>query len=137
MGQPITTKQGGICSAFPNVCKTPAPPPPGNLVPIPYPSIGQLNTAHDTASKVLAGGFEVVTTKSKIDSTTGDAAGTGGAVASTPPNSVGKAVEFTKGSATVFAQGNPVVRMGDPTKQNNGNAVGSVLGGFARVLVGG
>lgn len=134
MGQPITTKQGGICFAFPNVCKTPAPPPPGNLVPIPYPSIGQLNTAHDTADKVLAGGAEVVTTKSKIDNTTGDAAGTGGGVTS---GTFGKAVEFTKGSATVFAQGNPVVRMGDPTKQNNGNAVGSVLGGFARVLVGG
>jgi hypothetical protein len=132
MGQPITTKQGGICFAFPNVCKTPAPP--GSPVPIPYSSIGQLSAARDTASKVLAGGAEVVTTKSKIDTTTGDAAGTVGGVTS---GTFGKEVEFTKGSATVFAQGDPVVRMGDPTKQNHGNAAGSVLGGFARVLVGG
>ena len=72
MGAPITTKQGGICFAFPNVCLTPAPP--GPPVPIPYPSIGQLSDAHDTAAKVKAGGSEVVTTKSKIDNTTGDAA---------------------------------------------------------------
>lgn len=132
MGAPVTTKQGGICFAFPNVCLTPAPP--GPPVPIPYPSIGQLNTAHDTANKVKAGGFEVVTTKSKIDNTTGDAAGTSGGVTS---GTFGKAVEFTKGSASVFAQGDAVVRLGDPTKQNNGNTVGTVLGGFPRVLVGG
>jgi hypothetical protein len=37
----------------------------------------------------------------------------------------------------VFANGNAVVRLGDPTDQNNGNAVGKVLGGFPKVLVGG
>lgn len=133
MGQPITTTQGGICFAFPNVCKTPAPPPPGNMVPIPYPSIGQLSAAKNTAAKVKAGGAEVVTTASNIEATTGDAAGTGGGVKST---TFGKGVQFTQGSSTVFAEGNAVVRMGDPTSQNQGNATGTVLGGFAQVLVG-
>ena len=132
MGKPITTKSGGICFAFPNVCFTPVPPPV-NQVPIPYPSIGQLSSATGTASDVKAGGSEVVIKTSTISSTTGDAAGSIGGVTS---GSVGGQVEFTSASGTVFANGQGVVRMFDQTKQNNGNAVGTVLGGFATVLVG-
>ena len=40
---PASTKGGGMCFAFPNVCKTPAAPSP---LPIPYPSIGQLTNAN-------------------------------------------------------------------------------------------
>lgn len=132
MGQPITTKQGGTCFAFPNVCWTPAPPSPSPMA-VPYPSVGQLNAASRTASKVLAGGFEVVTTDSEIPSTTGDSAGTTG-VKST--QLVGGKVTFPVGSSSVFAESKAVVRLGDPTSQNNGNASGTVLGGFATVLVG-
>ncbi|MGL5839622.1 MAG: PAAR-like domain-containing protein, partial [Sphingorhabdus sp.] len=117
---------------FPNVCLTPAPP--GPPVPIPYPSIGQLNTTQSFSTDVNAGQFGVVTVTSNIPTTTGDAAGTVGGVTS---GTFGQKVEFTKGSATVFANGNAIVRLGDPTKQNNGNAVGTVLGGFPTVLVGG
>lgn len=135
MGKPITTTKGGICFAFPNVCKTPVPPPP-TQVPIPYPSIGQLKDATGTSPDVNAGSNPVVTTASTIASTTGDSAGTGLGVKGSPP-SIGGPVKFTAGSASVFANGNAVVRMGDPTDQNNGNAVGKVLGGFPKVLVGG
>lgn len=134
MGQPITTTAGGICFAFPNVCKTPTP---AGTVPIPYPSIGSLSEAVDVSPSVKAGQKPVVTTASKIPTTKGDAAGTLGGVKATPPTSFGKEVKFTQGSSSVKANGNPVVRMGDPTDQNNSNAVGTVLGGFPKVLVGG
>lgn len=134
MGNPITTTAGGICFAFPNVCKTPTPG--GPPVPIPYPSIGSLGDTVAFSSSVNAGQNPVVTTASSIPTTKGDAAGTLGGVAGSPP-SFGGPVKFTQGSTSVFANGNPVVRMGDPTDQNNGNAVGTVLGGFPQVLVGG
>ena len=132
MGRPITTTKGGICFAFPNVCKTPSP---GGPVPIPYPSIGKLSDAQGTSPNVNAGTKPVVTTASIIPDTKGDSAGTaGGGVKS---NTISLEVEFTAGSASVFANGNAVVRFGDSTKQNKGNAVGVVLGGFPKVLVGG
>ncbi|MCZ0962490.1 DUF4150 domain-containing protein [Paracoccus benzoatiresistens] len=129
MGRPITTTKGGICFAFPNVCMTQVGPA---TVPIPYPSIGQLADAGGT-SKVKAGGSNVVRKADTIGSTTGDAAGQAGVTSGT----VGGKVEFASFSATVKAEGSEVVRMFDQTRQNDGNAVGVVLGGFPRVLVGG
>lgn len=130
MGKPITTTAGGTCFAFPNVCNTPVGT---SMVPIPYPSIGQLSATQGASTDVNAGGSSVVIKSSKILSTTGDSAGTGTGVSS---HTIGGKVEFVTASNTVFANGSGVVRMFDQTKQNNGNAVGQVLGGFPRVLVG-
>jgi Domain of unknown function (DUF4150) len=134
MGKPITTTAGGICFAFPNVCKTPAVPSP---VPIPYPSIGQLSDAQGTATSVNAGRKPVVTKASSIQATKGDSAGTGGGVTSLV---TGGPVGFKTFSGTVFANGSQVVRLFDQTEQNKGpagaNAIGIVLGGFPTVLVG-
>jgi hypothetical protein len=130
MGKPITTKSGGICFAFPNVCLTQVGPA---TVPIPYPSIGQLSDASGTASNVKAGGAEVVTQASTIASTKGDSAGVSGVTSGT----VGGPVEFKTFSSSVFAGGKAVVRMFDQTLQNNKNCVGVVLGGKPSVLVGG
>ena len=133
---PITTTAGGICFAFPDVCLTPPAPP----VPIPYPNIGQLSDATSVSDstgtgQVTVGGKPVVLANtSTIPSTVGDEAGSGGGVMS---GSTKGAVEFTRGSATVTIHGKAVVRMFDPTEQNNGNAVGVVLGGVPNVLVGG
>ncbi|WP_374298316.1 DUF4150 domain-containing protein [Paracoccus sp. (in: a-proteobacteria)] len=129
MGRPITTTKGGICFAFPNVCMTQVGPA---TVPIPYPSIGQLGDAGGT-SKVKAGGSNVVRKADQIDKTTGDSAGQAGVTSGT----VGKEVTFTTFSATVMAEGSNVIRMFDQTSHNRGNAVGVVLGGFPKVLVGG
>ena len=129
MGKPITTTKGGICFAFPNVCTTSTP---GGPVPIPYPSIGQLSAAGG-ASTVKAGGSNVVRKADTINSTTGDAAGQAGVKSGT----VGGPVAFVSYSGTVKAEGSEIVRMFDQTKQNNENAVGVVLGGFPKVLVGG
>ena len=138
MGKPITTDSGGVCFAFPNVCLTQIGPA---TVPIPYPSIGQLANAQDTASSVKAGGSKVVTTASYIESTNGDepALPTGGVTS----GNRGGPVIFQQGSSSVNAEGNPVVRMFDTTGQNTDagratpNATGTVLGGFPTVLVGG
>jgi len=134
MGNPVTTKSQGICFAFPNVCFTPpvsVPFPHG--VPIPYPSIGQLSDATGTAASVKAGANEVVIKSSTIAQTTGDSAGSLGGVIS---GTAGGKVEFVTTSNSVFAEGVKVVRMFDTTKQNNGNAQGTVLGGVPTVLVG-
>ena len=134
MGKPIaTTKQGGICFAFPDVCNTPSP---SGQVPVPYPNTGKMEEANLVTTTVKAGGNWIITEESKIENTTGDQAGSLGATNSTPPNSVGKSVAFKTFSGTVKAQGNRVVRMFDSTTQNNGNAVGQVLGGEATILVG-
>ena len=127
MGKPITTTSGGICFAFPNVCTTTVPPAPP--VPIPYPSIGQLSDASGAATSVEAGGHPVVVQSSEIATTSGDEAADAG--------TNGGKVAFTSASSTVLAEGSGVVRLLDQTSQNDGKAVGVVLGGLPRVLVGG
>ena len=135
---PITTTAGGICFAFPDVCLTPAPPAPP--VPIPYPNIGQLSDAVQASDvggpAVTVGGNGVVLVDTTtIPTTTGDEAGNapGGVISGV----FGQKVEFLQGSTTVTIHGKAVVRMLDPTKQNNRNADGIVLGGVPNVLVGG
>jgi hypothetical protein len=135
-GLPIATKAGGICFAFPDVCNTPTPG--GSPVPIPYPNIGQLQDATDTSdgslgpAAVRVGGEPVILTASRIATTTGDEAGNADG-----PTSIRGEVTFDAGSGTVRIHGEPVVRLGDPTSQNAGNARGKVLGGVPNVLVGG
>jgi hypothetical protein len=131
MGQPITVTDG-ICFAFPDVCLTPVPASPP--VPIPYPNIAQLSDATGTAASVNAGGKPVVTKASEISTSTGDEAGSNGGV--TSGGTKGKC-SFTTASTTVKANGEFIVRLGDTTSQNGGNAVGTVLGGLPTVLVGG
>lgn len=133
MGKPIATKKaGGICFAFPDVCKTP-PPAPG--VPVPYPNIGQMSDADPVTTTVKAVGNWIIIENSVIPTTTGDEAGTGGAVKLGAGPIKGKVV-FKSYSGTVKADGKFIVRMFDSTEQNNGNAVGQVLGGEPTVLVG-
>ena len=82
----------------------------------------------------VGGNYVILANTSEIQNTTGDEAGSAGGVTSgtTKGN-----VKFTQGSATVQIHGKAVVRMNDPTKQNNDNADGTVLGGVPNVMVGG
>jgi len=135
MGQPIAIADM-IAFAFPDICKTPTP---GGLVPIPYPNIAQLSGANPVAgtsgNPVTAGGTPVLIKTSKVPKSSGDEPGTGGGQFSSQPN-MGEC-EIVAASTTVFANGEGVVRFGDPTKQNNKNADGTVLSAFPTVLVGG
>lgn len=71
---PASSKGGGQCAAFPDVCKVPAPPAP--FVPTPFPNMSQVASASGTSSKVKICGKEAVTVKSKISNSNGDEAGT-------------------------------------------------------------
>lgn len=130
MGKPVARNEG-TCMAFPDVLLTPAPP--SSPVPLPYPNIAQLADAQDTSPDVNAGGKPVITEASQIPTSTGGEAGTAGGVTSGTFN---QKCTFTQFSQTVKANGKGVVRQLDQTSQNNGNAQGFVLVGFATVLVG-
>jgi len=56
---PASTYKGGAVAAFPDVCKTPAPPAP--QVPAPYPNIGSSQTGR--ASKSVVGSKQPVAAK--------------------------------------------------------------------------
>ena len=71
---------------------------------------------------------------STIQVSTGDEAGSAGGVTS---GTIKGACTVTLGSATVLYGGKGIARFGDPTSQNNDNAVGQLLGAFPTVLVGG
>lgn len=129
MAQPIATTTG-ICFAFPDVLRTPSP---GGPVPMPYPNIAQLSEAKQTSPNVNAGGKPVIRKDSSIKDSSGGEAGTGKASSGAH---LGPCT-FTQASATVKANGQGIVRQGDPTSQNDGNAVGQVMVGLPTVLVGG
>lgn len=115
------TMAGGQCMATPDVCKVPTP---GGPVPTPFPNIGMPPMATSPATKVLVSGMPALTKESKIPLTNGDEAGAAGGVVSS--KIMGQA-EFIMGSMKVKFGGQFAVRLSDPTKQNDGNAVGSVL----------
>jgi hypothetical protein len=133
MGKPITTAAGGVCFAFPDVCKTPVPL--AGPVPIPYPNVGMLEAGNmeNISDNVKASGNFVVRKDSSIKSSTGDEAGTQKGVKSSETSGE---VKFTNASTTVMVNGEGMVRMFDPTTQNKENAVGVVLSGVPTVLVG-
>jgi uncharacterized Zn-binding protein involved in type VI secretion len=130
MAKPVATTTG-ICFAFPDVLKTAIGT---GEVPLPYPNIAQLSQASPTASNVNAGGKPLILEDSEISSSSGGEAGTGGGVVQ--PGSHLGACTFTGFSATVKANGKGVVRQGDATDQNDGNATGTVMVGLPTVLAG-
>jgi hypothetical protein len=110
---PVSTKGGGNCFAFPDVCKTPAPPAP--FVPIPYPNIAQVSQASSTSSKVKACKKDVVTKSSKINRSSGDEAGTLKGMVS--QKNMDK-VTFKKFSSKVKAEGKQVAHFTSMTQHN-------------------
>lgn len=123
------TKEKGQMMATPDVCKTPSPAGP---IPTPYPNTGEAMLGNPAAMKVLINGMPALTKASKVTPTNGDQAGVAGGVASSKIMGPGA---FTLGSMTVKIGGNPAVKMGDPTTQNDNNAVGSWLAPSQNVLM--
>jgi len=116
-----TTKEKGQLFAMPDVCQMPSPAGP---IPIPYPNMGMPQTGNPSTTKVMINGMPALTKASKIQPTNGDQAGTAGGVVS---GKIMGPAEYIMGSTKVKLEGNPAVFMGNPTKQNDGNAVGSNL----------
>ncbi len=131
MARPIAVASGQAF-AFPNVCYTPTS---SGATPVPYTSVADLSAADGVSENVTVGGKGVILAETSIvRSTSGDEAGTGGGVVS---GTNGDKCEFPQGSGSVQINGKKVVRMGDATRQNNGNADGVVMSGDTTVLVGG
>ena len=106
---------------MPDVCKTPAPPPPvgPGQIPVPYPNTGMLNQAQKTSTKVKFVNKEVVTLKSEIPKSMGDEAGTlGGMISGMNMDKV----TFKKGSSTVKIEGQPCIHLTSMSAHNGTNA---------------
>lgn len=103
--------------AFPDVCKTPAPPAPP--IPIPYPNTAMLNQATKTSRKVKIMKKEAVTIKSEVPRTMGDEAGVAGGVVS--GSNMDKMIP-KKGSSKVKVEGLPLVYLTSMTGHNGVNA---------------
>jgi Domain of unknown function (DUF4150) len=63
----------GISQAFPDVCKTPAPP--GPPIPIPYPNIAMSSDTADGSTSVKVDGNPIMLSTSKFATSSGDEAG--------------------------------------------------------------
>jgi hypothetical protein len=113
----IHKDSSGITSAFPDVCKTPAPPAPP--IPIPYPNVAQSADIADGTATVLCDGNPTCLKDSNFSSSTGDEAGTaGGGVVSNKTK--GKA-EFVNFSFDVLFEGKNVARAMDMMLHNEKN----------------
>jgi len=111
---------GGMSTAFPDVCKTPAPPSP-SPIPIPYPNIGQASDTSQGPSSVKTDGQMPMVKGAKYSKSSGDEAGVAGGVMSSVNMSE---CEFMLYSFDVKFEGNNVCRMGDQLFHNKKNIVG-------------
>ena len=69
----VHASSNGVTIAFPDVCKTPAPPAPP--IPIPYPNIAKSSDTAKGTKKVKADGNPVCVKDSNFMMSTGDEAG--------------------------------------------------------------
>lgn len=107
----------GVTVAFPDVCKTPAPPAP--FVPIPYPNIAMSADTAKGTKKVKCDGNPACIKDSNFKMSTGDEGGTaGGGVVSSKIK--GKA-EFVLFSFDVKFEGKNVCRAFDIMLHNDKN----------------
>jgi Toxin PAAR-like domain len=108
---------GGMSTAFPDVCKTPAAPSP---IPIPYPNIGQSSDTSGGPTTVTADGEMPMVKGAKFMKSSGDEAGSLGGVMSGV--NMGEC-EFMLYSFDVKFEGNNVCRLGDSLFHNKKNAM--------------
>ncbi len=113
----VHKSSNGVTIAFPDVCKTPAPPAP--FVPIPYPNIAMSSDTAKGTKKVKCDGNPVCTKDSNFKMSTGDEAGSaGGGMISGKIK--GKA-EFVMFSFDVTFEGKNVSRAFDIMLHNDKN----------------
>ena len=110
---------GGMSIAFPDVCKTPAPPAP--FVPIPYPNIGKASDTSKGPKKVKTDGKMPMTKGAKYSRSMGDEAGTLKGIISRQNMAE---CEYMMYSFDVKFEGKNVCRMGDPLFHNKKNIMG-------------
>ena len=106
----------GISIAFPDVCKTPAPPAPP--IPIPYPNIAQSSDTDKGSKKVKADGNPICLKDSNFKMSSGDEAGALNGIAS---NKIKGKAEFVNFSFDVKVEGKNVPRAFDLMLHNDKN----------------
>ncbi|KYG07374.1 hypothetical protein BE21_02565 [Sorangium cellulosum] len=112
----VHAKSSGVTVAFPDVCKTPAPPAPP--VPIPYPNVAKSGDTAKGTKKVKCDGESVCVKDSNFSTSTGDEAGSLGGIVS--GKTKGKA-EFVNFSFDVKFEGKNVARALDLMLHNDKN----------------
>src|SRR3954468_18289875 len=112
----VNEDTNGTSIAFPDVCKTPAPPAPP--IPIPYPNIAKSSDTAKGTKNVKVDGKPVCVKDSNFSTSTGDEAGSIGGVASSKTK--GKA-EFVNFSFDVQFEGKNVPRSFDLMLHNDKN----------------
>jgi hypothetical protein len=112
----VHSGSNGVTIAFPDVCKTPAPPAP--FVPIPYPNIAKSGDTAQGAKKVACDGNPVCVKDSNFMLSSGDEAGTLLGVAS---NKIKGKAEFVNFSFDVQVEGKGVPRAFDLMLHNDKN----------------
>lgn len=114
---PASTKGGGSCAAFPDVCKVPAPPAP--FVPTPFPNMAQCASASGASGKVKFDQKPALTKSSEITRSSGDEAGTlKGMISMVNMDKV----QYRMGSMRVKIEGKDAVTVGKMTAHNGANA---------------
>src|SRR5690349_3171118 len=114
---PASSKGGGMCMGFPDVCKTPAPPSP-SPIPIPYPNMAQCSTATKESQKVKIANMGALTKESEMPSSNGDEPGVAGGVSSSV--NMGKCC-YKMGSSKVKIEGKDAVHLTSMTSMNKDN----------------
>src|SRR6185436_10308226 len=112
----VHASSNGVTIAFPDVCKTPAPPAPP--IPIPYPNIAKSSDTAQGAKKVQCDGNPVCVKDSNFMMSTGDEAGSLMGVAS---NKIKGKAEFVNFSFDVQIEGKNVPRAMDLMLHNDKN----------------
>lgn len=109
----VHASSSGVATAFPDVCKTPAPPAPP--VPIPYPNIAMSSDTASGSQDVKMDRNPIMLQGSNFATSTGDEAGSIGGVVS---NTIKGKAEFINYSFDVKVEGKCVPRLGDMMVQN-------------------
>ena len=107
----------GITTAFPDVCKTPAPPAPAPI-PIPYPNIAMSSDTAQGTKKVKADGNPVCIQTSNFKMSSGDEAGVAMGIVS---NKIKGKAEFVNFSFDTKFEGKGVPRAFDLMLHNDKN----------------
>jgi hypothetical protein len=113
----VHSASGGVTTAMPDVCLTPAPPAPP--IPVPYPNVAQSSDTADGTSTVKCDGNPACVQSSNFSTSTGDEPGNApGGVAS---GVIKGRAEFVNYSFDVTFEGKNVARALDLMLHNNKN----------------
>ena len=112
----VHKSSNGVTIAFPDVCKTPAPPAPP--IPIPYPNIAKSSDTAKGSKKVKCDGNPICLKDSNFSTSVGDEPGTLKGIVS--QKTKGKA-EFVNFSFDVKVEGKNVARALDLMLHNDKN----------------